>query len=204
MLKVLGRANSFNVRKVMWCLAEIGVPAAREDYGRDYAAVDTPEFKALNPNSRVPVLIDGDLVLWESNTIVRYLCARYGEKSLLGADPASRAGIEMWMDWQLANIPGPQRVVMDAQLIAPGSVEPAALKTAFARYHALMTILDAALAGPYLKGATLTAADFVLGPVVHRWFALDIPRPDLARVTRYRDALAERPAYRDHVAIGSP
>ena len=100
MLKVLGRANSFNVRKVMWCLAEIGLEVAREDFGRDYAAADTQEFKALNPNSRVPVLIDGDLVLWESNTIVRYLCARYGEKSLLGADPASRAGIEMWMDWQ--------------------------------------------------------------------------------------------------------
>lgn len=204
MIRILGRANSFNVRKVMWCAAEIGLPVAREDYGRGYASASTPEFKALNPNSRVPVLLDGELVLWESNTIVRYLCARYGEASLLGADPAERAAIEMWMDWQLGNIPRPQRTIMDDQVIAPGSVEPGALRSAIAALTDLMAILDAAVAGPFLKGDVLTAADFALGPVVHRWFALDIPRPAFSRLERYRDMLAGRPAYQAHVAIGSP
>lgn len=204
MIRILGRANSFNVRKVMWCAAELGLQVEREDYGRGYVSASTPEFKALNPNSRVPVLVEDDLVLWESNTIVRYLCARYGEESLLGGDPARRACIEMWMDWQLSNTPRPQRTIMDDQIIAPGSVDPAVLKAAIATLTDLLTILDAAIAGPFLKGETLTAADFVLGPVVHRWFALDIPRPALANIERYRNALAERPAYQHHVAIGSP
>lgn len=98
-LRILGRANSFNVRKVLWLCDEIGIPYTRKDYGRGYRPTNTPEFLRLNPAGQVPVVIDGDLVLRESNTIIRYLAAKHGAEALYPSDLAERARIEQWMDW---------------------------------------------------------------------------------------------------------
>ena len=95
-LRILGRANSFNVRKVLWLCDELGIPFAREDWGRGHRPTTTPEFLALNPVAQVPVVIDGDLVLRESHAILRYLAARHGAEALYPAAPEKRVHIEQW------------------------------------------------------------------------------------------------------------
>ena len=108
MLKVLGRATSGNVQKVLWLLEELGQPYVREDYGRQFNNTSTPEYLGMNPSGKVPTLVDGDTVVWESNTILRYVCNRYAPASTLyPADPAGRTQVERWMDWQLASLNAP-------------------------------------------------------------------------------------------------
>jgi glutathione S-transferase len=99
MLQVLGRASSINVRKVLWTCDELGLEPARVEWGAGSLSLRSPEFLALNPNALVPVLCDGDRVLWESNTICRYLASRQGRYDLLPQQPAARAGVEQWTDW---------------------------------------------------------------------------------------------------------
>ncbi|MGI9333231.1 MAG: glutathione S-transferase, partial [Gammaproteobacteria bacterium] len=99
-----GRVNSINVMKVLWCLDEIGLEYERVDAGMAFGVVDTPDYRAMNPNGRVPTLRDGDLVLWESNAIVRYLCERYSHGELSPRDPGERAVADQWMDWQQTTV----------------------------------------------------------------------------------------------------
>jgi glutathione S-transferase len=107
MLRVLGRATSGNVQKVVFLLEELGQPYAREDYGRQFNNTQDAAYLKLNPNGKVPTLIDGEVAIWESNTIMRYICNKYGGKSLYPADPFQRSLVERWMDWQLSAIYGP-------------------------------------------------------------------------------------------------
>ena len=100
MLKVFGKASSINVRKVLWACDEIDIPYEREDWGSGFRSTRAPEFLARNPNGLVPLIRDGDFYLWESNTIIRYLAAAYGDGNLLPAAPRERALVEKWMDWQ--------------------------------------------------------------------------------------------------------
>jgi glutathione S-transferase len=106
MLQVLGRTSSINVRKVLWACDEIGIPHQRSDWGLGFRPTRSPEFLALNPNALVPVMIedDGAFVLWESNTICRYLAARHGRHDLLPAEARGRARVEQWMDWQAGEL----------------------------------------------------------------------------------------------------
>ena len=101
-IKVWGRFSSSNVKKVMWLADELKLEVERIDAGRQYGVVDTPAYKALNPNSKVPTIEDGDFVLWESNSIMRYLCTKYGGEALYPSDPATRADIDRWLDWSLS------------------------------------------------------------------------------------------------------
>src|ERR1051325_1839171 len=103
MLRVLGRGTSGNVQKVVWLLEELGASYKREDYGRQFNNTADAAYLALNPNGKVPTLVDGDTVIWESNTILRYLAAKAGSK-FYPADPAARSQVERWMDWQLASL----------------------------------------------------------------------------------------------------
>src|ERR1700721_4661849 len=108
MLRVLGRGTSGNVHKVIWLLEELGQPYAREDYGRQFNNTQTEAYLALNPTGKVPTLVDGDVSIWESNTILRYLCSKSGGgTALYPTDPAARTQVERWMDWQLASLNGP-------------------------------------------------------------------------------------------------
>src|SRR5689334_2321892 len=104
MLRVLGKASSINVRKVLWTCAETGVPYAREDWGSGFRALDDPAFLALNPNALVPVIVDEHGALTESNTICRYLAAKHGRTDLLPTAPRARAEVERWMDWQATEL----------------------------------------------------------------------------------------------------
>ncbi len=207
-LRILGRANSFNVRKVLWACDEIGIPYAREDWGRGFRSTDDPEFRGLNPSGQVPVVIDGDAVLRESNAIIRYLATRHGAEALYPAEPAARARVEQWMDWCAYDVTHALRgAFLGGQLREPPWNNDWFVAQGREDLTALMQMLDAHLAanGPYVVGESLTLADIPVGLTVNRWFMLDgIERPDLAALAAYYELLTERPAFRAHGRNGLP
>lgn len=147
MLKLLGKASSINVRKVLWTCQELGLTLEREDWGSGYRSTQEPAFLALNPNGLVPVLIDGERVLWESNTICRYLAGREGRRDLLPQEPGARAAVEMWMDWQATDLNGAWRYVFMSRVRGQADYQDAAsLAAAEREWNRLMGLLDKHLA----------------------------------------------------------
>ena len=114
MLKIWGRTTSSNVQKVLWCCAELGLEYERVDLGGPFGGNQDPEYLALNPNGLVPTVKDGDLVMWESNTICRYLCTTHGGERLYPKDPAARTHIERWMDFWMDGSRGFSRLRSEA------------------------------------------------------------------------------------------
>src|SRR5436305_1023582 len=104
MLTVWGRLNSFNVQKVLWLVGELALPFEHVSAGGAVGGLDTPEFREMNPHGRVPVIRDGDVVVWESHAIMRYLAARYGQGRFWSDDPADRSIADRWMDWAQATL----------------------------------------------------------------------------------------------------
>lgn len=210
MIRILGREDSLNVRKVLWCCDELGLAWEREDYGGPFGRTDTPEYRALNPNGLVPTVLDGDLAIWESNTILRYLAGRYGGAPLYDPDPGRRSLTERWMDWQLSTTqPAMTVVFFNLVRLPPEQRDEAAMARNRDLYAQAMALLDGALAGsagdgPYIAGRDLTLGDIPLGVAVNRWFMLDIVREDLPALAAYYETLQRRPAYRRHVANGRP
>lgn len=204
MLKLWGRNNSTNVKKPLWCLEELKVPYTRIDAGGAFGIVGEPEFVAKNPNKLVPCLEDGELVLWESNAIVRYLAARYGEGSLWNTDPAQRAEADKWMDWATSTLAAPFRPVFwNMVRTAPEQRDMAAVQTGLAECSKLLTIVDQTLATqPYLSGESLGMGDIPLGCFAYAWFEMPIERPDLPHLRDWYDRLRQRPAYQ--VAVLTP
>ena len=120
MLKIWGRKNSSNVRKALWIAHELGLDFESIDAGGAFGVVNEPHYRARNPNGLVPMLEDGDLTLWESNTIVRYLCAEYGtEQGWYLADPRQRALADKWMDWTTSSFATPFRPLFWGLLRTP-------------------------------------------------------------------------------------
>ncbi len=202
MLKLWGRTNSINVMKVLWCLDELGLDYERVDAGMAFGVVDEPRYRALNPNARVPTLEDDGLALWESNVIVRYLCARYGLGTLCPESPGQRALAEQWMDWQQTT---PHA---DITFIFWGLVrgraenrDPEKLAAAAARLGDNFRIVDTHLQGQdFMLGPHLTMADIPLGTAVWRWTNLDIERPELPNLEAWHERLKSRPGFATHVA----
>jgi len=208
-LKILGKATSINVRKVLWCCTELGLAFEREDWGSGTAgATDAPEFLALNPNAMVPVLVDGDFTLWESNAICRYLASRDGPTSLLPSAPRERADIERWMDWQISELnPAWRHAFMALVRHSPRHADAAAIADSLREWNRLMAILDAQLerTGAYVTGADFTLADIVLGLSTHRWYLTpQDARPALPAVAAYYERLSTRPAFLAHGRNGTP
>lgn len=205
MLKVYGRANSINVRKVLWMLEELGLPYEREDWGRGFRPTADPVFRAINPVGVVPVIDDGDYRLRESNTIVRYLAEKHGRAGLYPKDLRQRATVESWMDWASTDFAQGMRPVFHALVVKnpafAGMVEGAAKEWA-----AQMQVLDDHLAssGPYVMGQAFTIGDIPVGLVVNRWYSVDFEKPEFKAVAAYYDWLAERPPYRAHGRNGTP
>jgi glutathione S-transferase len=205
MLKVYGRANSINVRKVLWMLGELGLPYEREDWGRDYRPTSDPVFRAINPVGVVPVIDDGDFRLRESNTIVRYLAEKHGRADLYPKDLQQRARVESLMDWASTEMYQGMRPVFHARVVKNPAFAVLA-ESGAKEWTGQMQILDEHLAkgGPYVMGTTFTIADIPIGLIVNRWFAIDFPKAELRTVSAYYDRLAERPAYREHGRNGTP
>jgi len=207
MMRVLGKASSINVRKVLWTCAELGLDYRREDWGSGFADPQAPEFLKLNPNGMVPVLVDGDFVLWESNSICRYLAARQGRSDLLPAAPQQRALVEQWMDWQAGELNNSWRYAfMSLVRRSPAHQDAAALAAGVAGWNRHMAMLDARLAagGPYVLGDGFTLADVVLGLSVHRWAAAPLAHAELPAVRAYYERLSERPGFMTHGRNGQP
>ena len=207
MLKILGKPVSINVRKVLWLCEELALPYALEPWGSGYRDTDTPEFRALNPNAMVPVIVDGDAVLWESNTICRYLAGKQGREDLLPREPLARARVEQWMDWQVADLNNAWRYAfMSLVRHSPAHQDAQALAAGAAGWNRHMAILEAQLdkSGDFVAGAAFTLADIVIGLSVNRWFMTPIERPELPRVRAYYDRLATRAGYLKHGRNGTP
>ena len=204
MIKILGRVTSSNVQKVLWCAAELGVDVVHQaEYGGDFGKVDEPEYRALNPNGLVPTLIHDDFVLWESHSIIRYLGGLFGAGSLWPTDLKARAASEKWMDWSMSALEGAYFPAF-YELIrkSPEERSQTAVDQAVQDATPLLGILNDALSdGPFVCGGQLTIGDIALAPTLHRWYNLDIARPDTPNVRAWYDAALERPAFAKHVAI---
>src|SRR5712692_5237517 len=203
MLKIWGRATSSNVQKVLWCCAELNIPFDRVDHGGPFGGNRDPEYLKLNPNGLVPTVIDGDLVMWESNTICRYLAATRKGERLYPRDPALRTHVERWMDWQLSVVGTPMSGLLFGLVrTAPEARDQAAIEAARRRALAAWMIAEDALKNqPYLAGGDLSLAEIVLGTMVYRWFTLPIERPALPALHAWYERLRERPGFKTHIAL---
>lgn len=203
-LTVLGRTNSSNVQKVLWCLDEVGAPWEREDVGGAFGRNQDAAYLALNPNGLIPTVIDGDRVLWESNTILRYLAASYDTGGLWEPDPGRRADGEKWMDWQLSVLAPPMTPLFVQHVRTPPERrDPALVARSLQKATAAFRMVDGALARvPWLGGERFTVADIPCGVLAYRWMNLPVERPDLPALADWYARLCERPAYRRHVMIG--
>lgn len=207
MLQILGKSTSINVRKVLWLCAELELSFELQQWGSGHRSTDTPEFRALNPNALVPVILDGPCVLWESNTICRYLAATRGRTDLLPAAPAERALVEQWMDWQAGELNNSWRYAFMALVRqSPAHTDGASVAASVKGWNRHMTMLDEQLAktGAFVTGARFTLADIVLGLSTHRWFMTAMERPVLPAVTDYYERLSQRPAFMAHGRNGVP
>jgi len=192
MLKLWGRLNSINVQKVVLCLEELALPYERIEAGLTFGVVNTSQYRALNPNGLVPTIEDDGLVLWESNTIVRYLCAARGE-AIYPSERGRRADIEKWMDWQLSVLNPPVGMLFWGLVRAPGSRRAEDVEQARGKADAAMSIIDAHLADrEWISGAAMGMADFVIAPYLHRWLHLPSARPTLPRLQAYYDRVMSR------------
>jgi len=197
-LHLLGKSPSINVRKVLWLCDELGLVPQHEEWGSGFRPTQTPEFLALNPNGLVPVLRDGDFVLWESNTICRYLAGRQARHDLLPSEPAARARVEQWMDWQAGELNNAWRYFFMARVRhSPEHTDPAAIEASRHAWNRHMAMLEQRLqaTGAYAAGASFTLADIVLGLATHRWCAAPMERPSLPAVAAYYARLGERPGF---------
>ncbi|MHC0507362.1 glutathione S-transferase family protein [Achromobacter aegrifaciens] len=199
MLKILGKASSINVRKVLWACAELDLPFEREDWGSGFQSTSEPAFLALNPNAMVPVIQDGDFVLWESNSIIRYLAAQYDGLDLYPAEPRLRARVDQWMDWQATDLNRSWSYAFMALVReSPAHRFRAAIEASCREWASFMAILDRRLeqAGGYVAGPAFSLADIPVGLSVNRWFSTPFDKPRLPAVAAYYDRLAERAGYR--------
>jgi len=193
MIRLLGRQTSGNVQKVIFLLEELGMKYSREDYGRQFKNTDTDAYRALNPNMKVPTLVDGDVVIWESNSILRYLTA--AKPVLSGATPAEKASVERWMDWQLCHLNPPYLAVFrDAK--KPPAERSADFAAQSADLVAQLKILEGHLAGKsWLALDRFTLAEICLGPIVKRCLEFPIEKPAFPELSRWQAAIDARPAF---------
>ncbi|MFT4249690.1 MAG: glutathione S-transferase [Pseudomonas sp.] len=201
MLKIWGRHNSSNVRKVLWCAEEIGLRYESIQVGGAFGGTADAAYRALNPNGLVPAIEDHGLPLWESNTIVRYLAARYSLDVLYPSDPGARAVGEQWMDWTTsAFAPAFRDLFWGVLRTAPEQRDAAVIGAALERCAQLLAHADAALAAqPWLSGERFAMGDIPLGAFAYAWFEMPIERPALPHLQAWYTRLAQRPAYRTGV-----
>jgi glutathione S-transferase len=203
MLEIWGRKNSFNVQKVLWCCEELEVPYQRHDAGGRFGVTDQEEYLDRNPTGLVPTIVDGDLTLWESNSIVRYLAANYGAGSLWPENPAERALADKWMDYQLGTLfPTFKDALVGLVRTAPENRDPEKIDASVRATVGVIAVLDAHLEdNVYVAGSSFTMGDVSLGSLVYRWLELDIDRPDLPALQAWYQRLADRPAYQKTVMV---
>jgi len=203
MILVKGRTTSGNVMKVTWILEELNLPYEREDIGGKFGKNKDQDYLDLNPMGLVPTFIDGDTVLWESNTIVRYVANKYSAGNMAPNDLGERAKLELWMDWQLFAINPMMRPVYHGIIrTKPEDRNWDEITRNIDRGNEPWAMLDKHLEGKeFIGGDKLTIADFPLGPVIHRFHAITENRPSIPNVDRWYNNLKKSEAYQKIVMI---
>lgn len=204
MLKIWGRTNSVNVQKVLWCCDELRIPYERVDAGMEFGKNQDPEYLAKNPNGLIPMIEDGDFVLWESNSILRYLAmGKNGGRGLYPAEPPVRASIDRWLDWTLSTLQAAERPVFLGMIRTPPEQrDMAAIEAAVAKVAGIWAILDAHLANRrFVENDMFTLADIALGAYARRWFGIEgIERPAMPNLERWYERLSERASFSRQIA----
>ena len=203
MLKVWGRRSSANVQKVMWLIGELQLAHEHIPAGGPYGVVNEPRFRAMNPNGLVPVIENDGLIMWESNAILRYLAAAYGEDKFWPPDPKERAPIDQWEEWAATTFQPDLIGLFVNYWRTPESQRNANVIRNFQqRSERTLRILDAELAKrPYVASDKLTLADIASGVHLYRYYTMGTPYPSLLNVEAWYKRLQDRPAYREHVMI---
>ena len=196
MTLIWGRITSINVRKVIWALQELGMPFERKDAGAAFGVVNTDEYAQLNPNRLVPLMVQGERTLWESNVIVRYLCA--SQQRLCPTDPWLRADAERWMDWQQTTFSPAGRDAFIQLFRKPeGAPNMTKVQASVNATLPLLDMLDHHLSqSPFLAGDEFGMADIPMGCEVHRWKGLPIAHSPRPHLDRWYAAVSQRPATR--------
>lgn len=198
-----GRLSSCNVQKVVWALGELGLAYEHVPLGGRFGGTSDPHYLAMNPNGRVPTLRDGDLVVWESHAIVRYLAATYGAGGLFPADPKARAIVDQWTDWTATTFQ-PAWIDTFWLLVRTPVAEQdrVAIDRAVAATDRCFEMLEARLGqGPFLGGQSFTYADIVAGVSLYRWTTMPVARPDRPNVAAWHARLDEREAFHRAVNV---
>jgi len=202
MLQIWGRTNSVNVKKALWCAEELGLRYERIDAGQQFGVVNTPEYRALNPNGLVPTIDDHGFVLWESHAIVRYLAAKHGAGKLWPLDLKQRADADRWMDWAFTFQAALRPVFWGLIRTPPEKRDPIAIEEGRKKSAELLGYLDGALAGrKYVAGDAFTMGDIPIGCHVQLWLRLPIERPQHPHLETWFARLLERASYRKVVDI---
>jgi len=207
MLRIYGYTQSINVRKVLWTCAELDLRFEQEDWAGPFRSTADPAFRSLNPVGLVPVIDDDGTILWESNTIVRYLAASRARRDLLPDDPIQRARIEMWMDWQVSDFNNSWRVAFQGLVRQnPDHQDTGAIERSLSTFAGMVAIVEAHLAktGDYICGPQFCVADISMGLSIHRWRSIPASKPGFAHVDRYYDRLCERAGFRQYGRDGGP
>lgn len=197
-MKIWGRLSSINVRKVELTARLLGIDYQRVDAGREFGIVGTPDYLAKNPNAMVPLLEDGAFSLWESNVIVRYLCARFSAGQMYPQELQARFDAERWMDWQQATLnPAGREAFIQLVRVAPGKRQQKLIDDSVTATEPLLDMLERHLATrPFMAGDQLTMADIPIACEMHRWWGLPLPRPTRPHLDRWYAGLLALPASR--------
>ena len=201
MLKIIGRKTSSNVQKVLWVCGELNLPFEREDLGGPFGGNDTARYRALNPNGKVPTIVDQDFVLWESNSCTRYLSARHGADTLYPDNLKTRSSAERWMDWQISTV-SPTLVPVFWGLIRTPPKERNAeeIEKARKKLSANLSILDTHLKNSkYIAGESFTMGDIPIGITAYRWYNMEMEREPYQDLKRWYDLLCDRPPFQEHI-----
>jgi len=202
MLKVWGRNTSINVQKVMWAIGELKLPHERVDVGGAFGRTKEPFYLAMNPNSLVPTLEEDDgFILWESNSIVRYLANKHGAGTLEPGDPKARASASRWMDWQLSTCaPAIHPLFWGLIRTPPEKRDHARIDEARKNTTAVLTILDTYLAKTaYVAGDAFSMGDIPVGLITYRFRRLVPEEKGLKNLERWFASLERRPAFKEHI-----
>jgi glutathione S-transferase len=191
-LRLIGLLRSINVRKVAWLLDLLALDYVLDEAGTPARPLNSPDLLALNPNAKMPTLVDGDFVLWESNTICRYLANRERREDLYATDPKARARVDQWIDWQATDLNDAWRYAFMALVRRdPAWQDASAIDASRKAWNAKIGLLDAQLArtNAFVAGGTFTLADVPIGLALHRWVASPIDKPDFQNVRAFYDRL---------------
>jgi glutathione S-transferase len=203
-LVVWGRPNSVNVQKVLWCLRELELPFQRIDAGMQFGKNREPDYLAMNPNGRVPTLVDGDFVLWESNSVMRYLCTAYRpDTPIYPNEPRRRAAIDRWLDWTLSTVQPVDRPVFWGLVRTPREErDMAALQKDADAEAEVWRIADAQLAARrFIEGDDFSLADIALGAYARRWLGVEgVVKPKLSYLDRWFAQFSDRPGFMEFIA----